>query len=146
MSKANKAANLFAKRHVELKEIKVDLKKDRIKDLHPTIKHMMKMASATDCNYSGELGEGLKSFFNSKNHGVADIQLHHLMEDKGFSDASFIKGMTISLWSGRFTQANPSVTGASSPFSFSEMNPLSNNQHDWLLILSLVLDILYLTT
>jgi hypothetical protein len=63
MSKANKAANVFAKRHVELKEIKVELKKDRIKDLHLTIKHMLKMASATDCDCSGELGEGLKFFF-----------------------------------------------------------------------------------
>jgi hypothetical protein len=98
MSKANKAANVFAKRHVELKEIKVESKQDRIKDLHQTIKHMLKLASATDWDCSGELGEGLKSFFKSKNHGMANIQLHHLMEDKGFSDVSFSKGTTISLW------------------------------------------------
>jgi hypothetical protein len=128
MSKANKAANVFAKRHVELKEIEVESKKDRIKDLHPTIKHMLKMASANDCDRSGELGEGLKFFFNSKNHGSADIQLHHLMQDKGFSNVSFSKCMTISLWLGHFTQGNPLVPEAFSPFSFLEMNPLSNNQ------------------
>ncbi len=116
MSRANKVANVFAKRHVELKEIDVELKKDRTKDLYPTIKHMLKIASATDCNHSGEIGEGLKSFFNSKNHGAANIQMHHLMEDKGFSDIFFSKGMTISSWSGHFTRAIPSVPGAFSPY------------------------------
>jgi hypothetical protein len=101
---------------------------------------MLKMASATDCNRSGELEEGLKSFFNSKNHGASGFQLHHLMEDKDFSDVSLSKGMTISLWLGHFTQVNPLVPGAFSPFSFSEMNPLSNNQHNWSSILSLVLN------
>ena len=140
MSRANKVANVFAKRHVELNEIDVELKKDRTKDFHPSIKHMLKIASATDCNRSGEIGEGLKSFFNSKNHGASGFQLHHLMEDKDFSDVSLSKGMTISLWLGHFTQANPLVPGAFSPFSFLEMNPLSNNQHNWLSILSLVLN------
>ncbi len=139
MSEANKAANVFAKRHVELKEIEVE-KKDRIKDLHPTIIHMLKMASANDCDCSGEHGEGLKSFFNSISHGAADIHFHHLMDHKGFSDVFFSKGMTISLWSGHFTGANPSVPGAFSPFSFLEMNPLSNNQCNQLLIFSLVLN------
>jgi hypothetical protein len=104
------------------------------------IKHMLKMAAANDCDRSGEIGEGQKSFSNSKNHGAANIQLHHLMEDKGFSDVSFSKGMTISLWLGHFTRANPLIPGAFSPFLFSEMNPLSNNQQNWLLILSLVLN------
>jgi hypothetical protein len=104
------------------------------------IKHMLKMASANDCNRSGEIGEGLKSFFNSKNHRAANIQLHHFMEDKGFSDVSFSKGMTISLWLGHFTQPNPLVPGALSPSSFSDMTPLSNNQCNQLLILSLVLN------
>jgi hypothetical protein len=61
--------------------------------------------------------------------------------DKDFSDVFFSKGMTISPWLGHFTQTNPLVLGAFPPFSFLEMNPLSNNQHNWSLILGLVLNI-----
>jgi hypothetical protein len=71
---------------------------------------------------------------------AADIQLYNLMEDKGFSDVSFSKGMMISLWLGHFTWANPSVPGTFSPFSFLDINPLSNNQRKWSSILSLVLN------
>ena len=45
---------------------------------------MLKMASATNSDHIGELCDAFKSFYNSKNHGAADIQLHQLMEDKGF--------------------------------------------------------------
>jgi hypothetical protein len=52
MGEANETANAYAKRNMELK---VENKKDRIKDLHPSTKHMLKMASATDSDHNGEL-------------------------------------------------------------------------------------------
>jgi hypothetical protein len=117
ISEANEVANAFVKRHAELKDIEVEPNNDRVKDLHPSLKHMLKMASTTNYNHSRDLRNDFKSFFNSKNHGATNIQLHQLMEDKGFSNVSFSKGLTISLCSGYFNQANPSMPGAFSPFS-----------------------------
>ncbi len=48
MGEANKTANAYAKRNMELKELGVENKKDRVRDLHPSTKHMLKMASATE--------------------------------------------------------------------------------------------------
>jgi hypothetical protein len=62
------------------------------------------------------------------------------MEDKGFSDVSFSKGVTTSLWSGYFNQANPLVPQAFSPFFSSKIFPLSTKQFNCLLVLSLVLN------
>ena len=42
MGEANETANAYAKRNMELKELEVENKKDRIKDLHPSTKHMLK--------------------------------------------------------------------------------------------------------
>jgi len=99
MGEANETANAYAKRNMELKELEVENKKDRIKDLHPSTKHMIKMASATEFDQIGDLCDAFKSFFKSKNHRAADIQLHQLMEDKGFSDAVFGEGVSLTLWS-----------------------------------------------
>ena len=88
---------------MELKEIKIKNKKDRVKDLHPSIKHMLKTALATKSDQIGDLCNAFKLFYNSKNYGAVDIQLHQLMEDKGFGDAVFGKGVSMTLWSGNFT-------------------------------------------
>jgi hypothetical protein len=103
MGEANKIANTYAKRNMELKKLKVENKKNRVCDLHPSTKHMLKMASATELDQNRELCNTFKSFFNSKNHGAIDIQLHQLMEDKGFSDAVFGEGVSMTLWSGNFS-------------------------------------------
>jgi hypothetical protein len=58
---------------------------------------MLKMASATEPDQIGDLCNAFKSFLNSKNHGAADIQLHQLMENKGFGNAVFGKGVSITL-------------------------------------------------
>ena len=116
MGEANEIANAYAKWNMELKELEVENKKDRIKDLHPSTKHMLKMASATDSDHIGKLCDAFKSFYNSKNHGAADIQLHQLMEDKGFGDAVFGEGVSMTLWSGNFTCPNPSAPRCSLSF------------------------------
>jgi len=136
MGEANETANTYAKRNMELKELEIENKKDRIKDLHPSTKHMLKMASATESDHIGDLCEAFKSFYNSKNHGAADVQLHQLMEDKGFGDAVFSEGISMTLWSGNFTRPNPSAPGALSPFSFKEQEPLGSSQRNRSLILS----------
>jgi hypothetical protein len=99
-----------------VKEIEVESKKDRVKDLHASTKHMLKMASTTEPDRVGDLCKEFKSFFKSKNQGSADIQFHQLMEDKEFGDAVFEEGLSLSLWSGNFTRANPSAPGVFSPF------------------------------
>jgi hypothetical protein len=140
MGEANKTANAYAKRNMELKELEVEDKKDKVRDLHPSTKHMSKMDSATEPDRIGDLCNAFKSFFNSKNHGAADIQLQQLMEDKGFGDAVFGEGVSITLWSGNFTRPNPLAPGVLSPFSFKEMEPLGSSQRKRSLLLSMVLN------
>ena len=101
---------------------------------------MLKMASATDSDQIGELCNAFKSFYNSKNHGAVDIQLHQLMEDKGFGDAVFGKGVSMTLWSGNFTRSNPSAPGVLSPFLFKEQEPLGSSQQNQSLILSMIMN------
>jgi hypothetical protein len=113
---------------MELKELKVENKKDRVRDLHHSTKHMLKMASATELDQNRELCNTFKSFFNSKNHGSADIQLHQLMEDKGFSNAVFREGVSMMLCSGNLSRPNPSAPGVLSSFSFKEMELLESSQ------------------
>jgi hypothetical protein len=95
MGEANETANTYARKNLELKELEVENKKNRIKDLHPSIMHILKMVSATDKDTIGELYDNFKLFFNSKNHDAADIQLHRLMEDKNLSDVMFSKGVAM---------------------------------------------------
>ena len=128
MGEAKETANVYAKRNMRLKELEVENKKNRIKDLHPLTKHMLKMASATNLDQIGELCNAFKSFYNSQNHGAADIQRHQLMEEKGFGDAVFGKGVSMTLWSGNFTHSNPSTPGFLSPLSFKEQEPFGSSQ------------------
>ena len=98
------------------------------------------MASATNSNHIGKLCNAFKSFYNSKNHGAADIQHHQLMEDKGFEDAVFGEAVSMTLWSGNFTRPNPSAPGVLSPFSFKEQEPLGSSQRNRSLILSIIMN------
>jgi hypothetical protein len=125
---------------MELKELEVENNKDRVQDLHPSTKHMLKMASATELDQTSELCYAFISFFNSKNHGAANIKLHQLMEDKGFGDAVFGEGVLMTLWSGNFSRPNPLAPRVLSPFSFKEMEPLGSSQRERLLLLSMVLN------
>jgi hypothetical protein len=139
MGEVNEAANNYAKRQIESKELEVESKKNRVKDLHVSTKQMLKIASATEPDRLGQLCKDFKSFFNSKSQGSVDIQLHQLMEDKGFGDAVFGEGLSLTLWSGNFTRANPTAQGFFSPFCFKEIKPLGSSQRKQSLILSMVL-------
>ena len=50
-----------------------EIKKDRTKDLHTSIKMMIKNASAIERDKAGELGENFLSLYNSKTHHGLDI-------------------------------------------------------------------------
>ncbi len=91
-----------------------------------------------ELDQNGDLCNAFKSFFNSKNYGIASIQPHQLMEDKGIGNAVFGKGVLMTLWSGNFSRLNPLAPGALSLFSFKEIEPLSSSQHERLLLLSMV--------
>jgi hypothetical protein len=101
---------------------------------------MLKMASAMELDQTGDLCNAFKFFFNSKNHGAANIQLHQLMEDKGLSNTVFSKGVLMTLWSGNFLRPHPSAPRVLSPFSFKEMEPLGSSQRKRLLLLRMVLN------
>jgi hypothetical protein len=55
------------------------VKKDRTKDLHSSIKNMIKNASITEQDKPGELCKKILSLYNSKVHGGLDIQLRSLL-------------------------------------------------------------------
>jgi hypothetical protein len=104
-----------------------ETKKDRTKDLHPSIKLMIKNASVTERDKAGELGENFLSLYNSKTHGGLEIQLHQLFEDAGMGDIGFAKGVSMNMWAGIFTQIQKLAQGPFSPFSFSKETALSTN-------------------
>ena len=62
------------------------------------------------------------------------------MEDKGFGDAAFGEGVSMTLWSGNFNRPNPAAPGVLSPFSFKEQEPLGSTQRNRSLILSMILN------
>jgi hypothetical protein len=92
-----------------------EIKKDRTKDLHPSIKLMIKNASATVCDNAGELGEKFMSLYNMKTHGGLDIELHQLFEDKGMGDVGFAEGVATNMWAGIFTRTQKLTPGAFPP-------------------------------
>jgi hypothetical protein len=86
------------------------IKKDRAKDLHPSIKLMIKNTSATVCDNAGELGEKIMSLYNMKTHGGLDIELHQLLGDVGFAE-----GVATNMWAGIFTRTQKLTPGAFPP-------------------------------
>ena len=102
-----------------------ETKKDRTKDLHPSIKSMIENSSAIKRDKAGELGENFLSLYNSKTHGGLDIQLHQLFEDACMGDVGFAEGVSTNMWAGIFPRIRKSAPGAFSPFSFSEESALS---------------------
>jgi len=107
-----------------------ETKKDRTKDLHPSIKLMIENASTTVRDNPGELGEKFKFLYNMKTHGGLDIDLHQLFEDKGMGDVGFAKGVATNIWAGIFTRTQKSTPCAFSPFSFSEQTVLSSKSDE----------------
>ncbi len=70
------------------------IKKDRMKDLYPSIKIVIKNASAIKRDKAGKLNQIFLSLYNSKTQGSLDIQLHQLFKDVGMGDINFAKGVS----------------------------------------------------
>ena len=125
-NKVCKETNRIRQAEYDWKKDVDETKKDRTKDLHPSIKLMIENASATVRDNAGELGEKFMSLYNMKTHGGLDIELHQLFEDKGMGDVGFAEGVATNIWAGIFTRTQKSTPGAFFPFSFSEQTALSS--------------------
>jgi hypothetical protein len=115
-----------------------EIKKDKTKDLHPSIKMMIKNASTIERNKAGKLGETFLSLYNSKTHGGPDTQLHQLFHDTGMGAIVYAEGVSTNMWAGNFTRVQKMASGPSPPFSFSEKTAISgNNEKDSSLLLEI---------
>ena len=128
MGKAADQANLLSKEHLRLREETEDLKKDCIKDMHPSISNMILMASATEPDHAGEFCDSFKSFYNSKNQGYTDMELHHQFDAKNFQNVGFAEGTVLAMWSGLLKRSNPTAPSNCTPFAFRELQPMNMNQ------------------
>ena len=81
MGEAADKANVLRRKEIKQQDDKSKQKKDRIKDMHPSISNMILMASSVDSKFIGEYTESFKLFFNSKTQGNANLELHHQFED-----------------------------------------------------------------
>ena len=138
MGEAADQANLLTKEHLRLREETEDLKKDRIKDMHSSISNMILMASATDPDQAGEFCNSFKSFYNSKNQGYADMELHHQFDAKNFQNVGFAEGTVLAMWSGLLKRSNPTAPSNCTPFAFRELQPMNMNQKSRSLICTMI--------
>ena len=105
-----------------------ETKKDRTKDLHASIQQMLTNASSSDSEQPGVLCDDFISLYNSKTHGGLDIKLRQMFENDGLGEVVFPEGVSTNLWAGIVGRIHKAAPGAFSPFSFSEMLPLSSNE------------------
>ncbi len=103
------------------------IKKDRIKDLHPSIKMMIENASAIQCDKVRKLSQNSLSLCNSKTHSDLDIQLHQLFKDADMGDLIFAEGVSTNMLAGIFTRVQNLAPGPFFPFSFSKATAISSN-------------------
>ena len=130
--------NRVCVKEYEWKKETDEVKKDRTKDLDPSVKQMIKNASATKKDKAGELCKDFISLYNSKTHEDFNIKLHQLFENNGMREVVFAKGVATNLWAGKFKRSHKSIPGAFSPFSFSKMKPLSSSDsNDRLLLINI---------
>jgi hypothetical protein len=118
MGEAADEANLLKREEIKLRGDKDDKKKDRIKDMHPSISNMILMVSAVDHDFQGKYAQSFKAFYNSKNHGYADMELHHQFDAKGFHNMGFAEGTVLVLWSGLLKRSNPTAPSNCTPLAF----------------------------
>ncbi len=121
-------ANVLKQEEIKLKGEEDKKKKNRIKDMHPSISNMILMASAVEPDIQGKYADSFKAFYNSKNHGYADMELHHQFEVKGIHNVGFAEGKVLALWSGLLKRSNPMGPSNCTPFAFRELQPANMNQ------------------
>jgi hypothetical protein len=138
MGEAADKANLLKQEQIKLQGDKDNKKKDCIKDMHPSISNMILVASAVSNEIQGEYAESFKAFYNSKNHGYADMELHHQFDAKGFHNVGFAERTVLALWSGLLKRSNPTAPSNCTPFAFQELQPANMNQKSRSLICTMI--------
>jgi hypothetical protein len=138
MGEAADEANLLKQKEIKLQGDKDNKKKDCIKDMHPSISNMILMASAVNNEIQGEYADSFKAFYNSKNHGYADMELHHQFDANGFPNMEFAEGTVLALWSGLLKRSNLTAPSNCTPFTFQELQPANMNQKSRSLICTMI--------
>ena len=118
MGEAADEANQLKRKEIKQCKDETEEKKDRIKDLHPSIAHMMLMASSPDSQFIGEHPESFKSFFNSKTQAYADLELNKLFKERDIFNVGFAEGTVLALYTGHLRRSNPTAPSNCTPFAF----------------------------
>ncbi len=121
MGKAVDVTNILKKEEMRLKGEANTLIKNQIKDMHLSISNMILMVSATELDQIGSFSNSFKLFFNSKNQGYADRELHHQFDAKDLQNVDFAEGTVLALWSGLLKRSNPTAPSNCTPFLFWEL-------------------------
>ena len=123
--------NLIRLKEYQWKKDLGEVKKDKMKDIHPSILQMIMNASSSENDRAGKLCKDFISLYNSKTHGGLDIKLRQLFENNGHAEVVFSKGVLPNIWAGILCRTHKAALGAFSLFLFSKMQPLStNNEKD----------------
>jgi hypothetical protein len=138
MGEAADEANLLKCKEIKLQGDEDVKKKDRIKDMHPSIPNMILIASVVNHNIQGEYTQSFKAFYNRKNHGYVDMGLHHQFDAKGFHNVRFAEGTVLALWSGLLKRSNLTAPSNCTPFAFQELQPVNMNQKSRSLICTMI--------
>ncbi len=138
MGEAADETNILKKEEMRLNGKANTLRKDRIKDMHASIANMILMASATKTDQIGKFCNSFKAFYNSKNQGYADMELHHQFDAKDLQNVGFVEGTVLALWSGLLKRSNLTVPSNCTPLAFHELQPPNMNQKAQLLICTVI--------
>ena len=123
-SEALKSMTDLHKKEYARREATDEAKKDRTKDLHHTIKHMLLVASTSSVEVATrtELVKTCKDFLNQKTVGAAEMELAHGFAKMRMSDVTFAQGTTMALYHGSFLYKSPGAPCNFSGFSFYQKN------------------------
>ncbi len=138
MGKAADKANVLKRKETKQRNEESEQKKDRIKDMHPSISNMILMASSVESKSIGEHTESFKSLFNIKTQAYADLELHHLFEERGIHNVGFAEGTVLALYLGHLQRSNPTAPSNCIPFTFRELQAAQMNQKLRLLVCTMI--------
>jgi hypothetical protein len=106
--------------------------------MHPSISNMILKASAVKNDIQGDYVKSFKAFYNSKNHGYADIELYHQFDAKGFHKVGFLEGTVLALGLGLLKRSNPTAPSNCTPVAFQELQPANMNQKSRSLLCTMI--------
>ena len=138
MGEAADEAYQLKRKEIKQRKEESEEKKDRIKDMHPSISNMMLMASSSDSQFIGEHPESFKSFFNSKTQAYADLELNKLFEEREIFNVGFAEGTVLALYTGHLRRSNPTAPSNCTPFAFRELQAAQMNQKSRSLVCTMI--------